>query len=458
MRRPGEGDDQQRPGWLGDAAARRRAMRSGQHDPARTAADQNQRQPDQRGPHRGGRRRQRRTQRRQRQQRRRRRRTRPCRPAGERPAVDAAGRCWRRPASSTPRPRPPPRPRRASPYLGRGCRDRVDERCRVALAPEVAEVVGPDRRSLRRHRIRTQQLGRGPTPTLARSPRTTYAARAIGYSATKRSGSDGTATMANGLPENRKSDTTLETSETMASAALMQSRMPSRTPPASAPQRCGSAGPAGVGGQQLLDAAHGLGVGGEVVAERMRPEDHVGTAGQQGPDDRLPHRQRVEHGLLDVPAPGGRVQHGRVLHLGDRSVAGRTSSTWGRPTIRNFSAGIRTPCVGVAPDRGGSGGEDLVVHRVGRVVRGRLVGVAVAEVDVPELGVADQRAVARGRVDVEAARSDGTTMASRARNERASTTGTSVSRASASAGSPARVTITNGRPVRLRYGSHIVTW
>ena len=37
-------------------------------------------------------------------------------------------------------------------------------------------------------------------------------------------------------------------------------------------------------------------------------------------------------------------------------------------------------------------------------------------------------------------------------------TGTSVSSASARAGSASRVTIMNGSPARFRYGSHISTW
>ena len=58
--------------------------------------------------------------------------------------------------------------------------------------------------------------------------------------------------------------------------------------------------------------------------------------------------------------------------------------------------------VGRVPPRGcGPGGEDLVVHGVRGVVGGRLVGVAVAEVDVGQLVVADEGAVARGGVDVE---------------------------------------------------------
>ena len=55
----------------------------------------------------------------------------------------------------------------------------------------------------------------------------------------------------------------------------------------------------------------------------------------------------------------------------------------------------------IAPGGGRPGGEDLVVLRVGRVERGRLVGVAVADVDVPQPAVGDQRPVVPGRVHIE---------------------------------------------------------
>ncbi len=56
---------------------------------------------------------------------------------------------------------------------------------------------------------------------------------------------------------------------------------------------------------------------------------------------------------------------------------------------------------GVSAGGSRSGREDLVIHRVRRVVRRRLVGVAVAQVDMGEVLKAHQRAVAGGCVDIE---------------------------------------------------------
>ena len=87
-------------------------------------------------------------------------------------------------------------------------------------------------------------------------------------------------------------------------------------------------------------------------------------------------------------------------HVRYRASAGWTFSTCGRPTISNFSAGMRTPCAAYRrwpPARR----RNLVVHRVRRVVRRRLVGVPVTEIDVGELLDSDERPVAGGCIDVE---------------------------------------------------------
>ena len=73
-----------------------------------------------------------------------------------------------------------------------------------------------------------------------------------------------------------------------------------------------------------------------------------------------------------------------------RVVLCLTFSTCGLPTIVNFSLGIRTPWAAYRRVAAGPAA-DLVVHRVRRVVRRRLVGVAVSQIDVGEVLKANQR-------------------------------------------------------------------
>ncbi len=139
----------------------------------------------------------------------------------------------------------------------------------------------------------------------------------------------------------------------------------------------------------------------ELAAEGVRPKDDGGAPFEQCSHDPLTHRQGMQQRLLNVTSPGRRVEHHRLRNVGYRPLSPSDIFHLRPAHDLEFLRWNRHPVRGISAGGGRPRGENDVEHGVGRVVRRRFLGIAVAQEDVGQVLKSDQVAVAGRSIDIE---------------------------------------------------------
>ena len=152
--------------------------------------------------------------------------------------------------------------------------------------------------------------------------------------------------------------------------------------------------------ERLLDLTDSFCVLFEFIAEGVRTENNSHSPSNQFSDHLRRHGQRMKHRLVYMSAPSRGVQDCCT------SLRGQFSCYLNGLQLRSTDdfEFLRRNCHAMCAVPFGSGlasGENAVVHRMCRVIRRRLIGIAVTKVHMGVLLMSDHFAIARRSVDVE---------------------------------------------------------